>query len=400
MNKTALVVHWEIFRHLKNKQFIIGLLLTPLFFAIFAGLPRLLEKFDKPAEYSYFVVDHIGIFDQLAKGVSVDNIDLIKYTGDLEQIEQLTASEKRTGYFVFHETFWETGEISLHFKERTQSAERIIQAVLTDTLQQHRLLKTGIDQDQLKFITASATIIGFALEEAIVPKRNEIILSIASIILIFFLIFSSGSMLMQSALQERRDRMAEIMLSSLKPNQLMQGKIIGHFILGLIQLTFWLALSIPVIVFLVEFPLRQALAETNLAVILLFGTLGYLLFSSLFVSMGATMDDLQSAGNSQGLVLMIPMTPFLFISPVINNPNGVLARFAGLFPLTSPVIMVLRNALTSVPLWEIIISLVLLSFSSFVLMRLGGKVFRIGMLMYGKTASFGEIAKWLRYKDD
>jgi ABC-2 type transport system permease protein len=179
----------------------------------------------------------------------------------------------------------------------------------------------------------------------------------------------------------------------------MQGKIIGHFFLGLIQLTFWIVLSLPAVVYFLEFPVMEALAETNLVVIILFGTLGYLLFSSLYVSMGATMDDLQSANNSQGIVLMIPMLSFLFISPVVNNPNGLIARFAGLFPITSPVIMILRNAMTHVPAGEIILSLAILAATSYFLMRLGGKVFRIGMLMYGKTATFPEILKWLRYKE-
>jgi ABC-2 type transport system permease protein len=97
-----------------------------------------------------------------------------------------------------------------------------------------------IGTEQLQFLTANANISGIPLEEAIVPKRNEIVVSIAFVALILFLIFSSGTMLMQIALQERRDRMAEIMLSSLKPHQLMQGKIIGHFFLGLLQLTFWI----------------------------------------------------------------------------------------------------------------------------------------------------------------
>jgi len=97
-----------------------------------------------------------------------------------------------------------------------------------------------IGTEQLQFLTANANISGIPLEEAIVPKRNEIVVSIAFVALILFLIFSSGTMLMQIALQERRDRMAEIMLSSLKPHQLMQSKIIGHFFLGLLQLTFWI----------------------------------------------------------------------------------------------------------------------------------------------------------------
>jgi ABC-2 type transport system permease protein len=399
MSKIKKVIVWEMLRHLTNKQFIIGLLITPLIFVVFAGLPRVLERFDRPSKYSYYIIDEIGIFNVLQQNITDENITLSEFTGETAELEELVTEENKTGFFVIDSEFKQIGQVSLYFKERAHNAERMIQSVLSGFLQQSRMQEAGIGTDQLVFLTANAEISNIPLEEAIVPKRNEIIVSIAFIVLIFFLIFSSGTMLMQSALQERRDRMAEIMLSSLKPHQLMQGKIIGHFFLGLIQLTFWIVLSLPAVVYFLEFPVMEALAETNLVVIILFGTLGYLLFSSLYVSMGATMDDLQSANNSQGIVLMIPMLSFLFISPVVNNPNGLIARFAGLFPITSPVIMILRNAMTHVPAGEIILSLAILAATSYFLMRLGGKVFRIGMLMYGKTATFPEILKWLRYKE-
>jgi len=98
--------------------------------------------------------------------------------------------------------------------------------------------------------------------------------------------------------------MAEVVLSSIRPATLMQGKIVGHFLLGLIQLGFWLALGLPIAVYFLDIPVLEALKAVNLPVILVFGLGGYLLFSALFVSLGATMEDMQSASNSQGLVVM------------------------------------------------------------------------------------------------
>ena len=219
-------------------------------------------------------------------------------------------------------------------------------------------------------------------------------------VLVFFLIFTSGTMLMQSALQEKRDRMAEVVLSSVRPGQLMQGKIVGHFLLGLIQLGFWITIGLPIAVYFLDFSIIDALRAVNLPIILFFGLGGYLLFSALFIGLGATMEDMQSASNSQGLVIMLPMLAVFFIGPVISNPDGSIEVFASLFPFTSPAIMMLRSGVTTVPLWQILSSGALLLVTAYVTMVVAAKIFRIGMLMYGKNATPKEIMKWLRYKDN
>lgn len=256
-----------------------------------------------------------------------------------------------------------------------------------------------IAPEQVAYLTAPAEVISVPISEADEPEAMEMLVSTVFVVLIFFLIFTSGTMLMQSALQERRDRMAEVVLSSILPSQLMQGKILGHFLLGMIQLVFWLIIGLPLVIYFIDFPVWEAISATNIPLLLFFGLLGYLLFSALFVSMGATMEDLQSAGNSQGLVIMLPMMSFLFLGPVMSNPDGTIAVFASLFPFTSPAIMIIRNAMTKVPGWQMLVSAILLLITTWVISKLAAKIFRIGTLMYGKTATIGEIVKWVRYKE-
>lgn len=110
--------------------------------------------------------------------------------------------------------------------------------------------------------------------------------------------------------------------------------------------------------------------------------------------------DLQSASNSQGLVVMLPMLSFLFLGPVISNPDGVIALFASLFPFTSPAMMMLRSGLTVVPRWQLLVSGSLLVLTTWATIIMAAKIFRIGMLMYGKNATMQEIFKWLRYKEN
>jgi ABC-2 type transport system permease protein len=112
------------------------------------------------------------------------------------------------------------------------------------------------------------------------------------------------------------------------------------------------------------------------------------------------MDDIQNAGNAQGLVMMLPMLSFFFIAPVVSNPNGSVAVLASFFPFTSPVIMIIRSAMTQVPVWQVVLSVIVLLLAVLAISLAAAKVFRVGMLMYGKTASLAEIGKWLRYREE
>ncbi len=398
MKETWKIAKWEVMRNLRNKQFIIGLLLTPIIMAMFSGVPRLLERWNQPAVSTYYVLDQAQGMQGLSE-MSLGNVLLKSYAGSAETIEQSVREAEVAGYFSLHHGFFETGELELFFNERNNDGVGVIGSFLSNLLQQQRMQAANIAPEQLAHLTSQASVVAVAMESADVPGGEEVIVSMAFIALIFLLIFSSGTMLMQSALQERRDRMAEVVLSSIRPNQLMQGKVLGHFLLGVLQLVFWIALGLPAIIYFLDFPVWEAITQVNVPVLLFFGLFGYLLFSAIFVSLGATMEDLQSAGNAQGLVIMLPMLSFLFIGPVVSNPDGVIAQFASIFPFTSPALMIMRNAITRVPTWELILSAVVLIATTLLIIRLAAKVFRVGMLMYGKNASMGEIVKWMQYKD-
>jgi ABC-2 type transport system permease protein len=398
MKETWKIATWEIMRNLRNKQFLIGLLLTPALIALFAVLPALLDRWNQPAPSEYYVVDKIDAFHFFAESPS-PSVSFLEYTDDLANINEDVQENKLAGYFILDEEFLETGEIEVVLNNRMSEGENIIRTLLSSVLQYYRIQQTNIDTNTLVYVTAPAIVHTVSIDQDDDAFLYKIVVAVAYMILIFYLVFASGSMLMYSALQERRDRMAEVVLSSIGAQQLMQGKIIGHFILGIIQLAFWLLLGIPALIYFVDFPVWEAITQSNVVVPIFYALLGYLLFSALFVGMGATMEDIQSAGNSQGLVIMIPMMGLFFIGPVISNPDGLISQLASIFPLTSPIIMVLRAAITDVGLWEFILSGILLILATILIVKASAKIFRIGMLMYGKNADLREIIRWLRYKD-
>ncbi len=391
------IAKWEITRNLTNKQFIIGLLLTPVLIGLFSGVPILLDRLNQPSLSIYYVVDHLGERANL-QTMLPENVVLKEHV-EVTSVAEMVRETNASGYFTLDQAFLTTGQIDVVYNDRSMETLNTVGRSLTALLQQVRLANSVVSPQELAFVTAPALVREVALDEELEPQRMHMIVASIFTILVFFLIFTSGTMLMQSALQEKRDRMAEVVLSSVRATQLMQGKILGHFLLGMMQLVFWVAIGLPIARYFWEFPVMEALAAVNLPVILFFGLGGYLLFSALFVGLGATMEDMQSASNSQGLVMMLPALSFLFMGPVFTNPDGVIAVFASLFPFTSPAIMMLRGGLTVVPLWQTLSSAALLLLTAWVIMLFASKIFRIGMLMYGKNASFKEIAKWLRYKE-
>jgi ABC-2 type transport system permease protein len=131
--------------------------------------------------------------------------------------------------------------------------------------------------------------------------------------------------------------------------------------------------------------------------LIFFALTGYLLYAALFVGIGATMTDMQSASNTQGMVFMLPVLGILFVGPVISNPNGLAAQIGTFFPLTSPTITILRLGLAEVPAWELAVAGLILIVTTILVIKAAAKVFRVGMLMYGKTASVAEMWKWMRY---
>src|SRR5690606_29216212 len=201
----------------------------------------------------------------------------------------------------------------------------------------------------------------------------------------------------QSASQEKKDKIAEIILSSVTPGELMNGKIIGYFVLGLIQVVVLLIFVVPFAATKIDEPIIEYLFVPETLLLVFIAILGYLLFAAIFVGIGATMADMTTSGNFQGLVMMLPFLSFVLMAPVLSNPSGIVAQVASYVPFTSPGVLIMRlTALDEWPWVEIIIAIVVLVISILLFMKLAGKIFKVGILMYGKNATPGEIWKWIR----
>jgi ABC-2 type transport system permease protein len=244
----------------------------------------------------------------------------------------------------------------------------------------------------------------------------------------FFFIMMYGQMVVQSVVEEKTNRIIEVIISSVRPFDLMMGKIVGVGLVGLLQLLIWLIIGGGAIVALQVFfgagmdaatalEARQAMSmmqsnpemlsavngllmvnwlQVGICLILYFAG-GYLLFSSLYAMFGSAANDSQEAQQ-----LMMPLTIVLLLAfytgfAASQNPEGGMAFWCSLIPFTSPVVMMVR-APFEIPVWELAVSVFLLYVTAILMVKLAARIYRVGILMYGKKVTFAEMVKWLKYK--
>lgn len=258
----------------------------------------------------------------------------------------------------------------------------------------------GLDPDQLRQ----------QFEQSAAAGQEPIISLILAMIIAFiflFVVLFSGTFVLQNIVREKQNRAIELLLAAVSPRQLIAGKIMAFGGIGLVQAFIWVAVGLGI--FLVVGPylgvpvwpllslMLAFMPWSKLALFLVFFALGYLFIASLSAGMGSTMNDVFSGQQLQGLVVTFPvMMPLLVATVLLNDPTGTLARVLSVIPPTIPGTMMLRIAIAELPLWEIALSLAVLAVGTLAMMRLAGKIFEVGMLMYGKTANMAEIWRWVR----
>ena len=310
----------------------------------------------------------------------------------------------------------------------TQKIQNVIEAKLTKT----NLVNANLDTLVINKAQANVNInLTKASGEESVKGLNEIKIGIGGafgyLIMMFIIIY--GNMVMRSVIEEKTSRIVEIIISSVKPFQLMIGKIIGTSLAGLLQFFIWAAIGLSLMFAASAFfgvnvgptarispelmdAAQQEMAGTvqmyikelwNLPIasilisFVVYFIGGYFLYSSFYAAIGAAVDN-QTDSQQFLLPIMMPLILAVYIGffTVINDPHGTVAVIFSMIPLTSPIVMLMRIPF-GVPLWQIAISVTLLFASFFAVVWFAAKIYRIGILMYGKKPSWMELYKWLKY---
>lgn len=219
---------------------------------------------------------------------------------------------------------------------------------------------------------------------------------------IFFImaLFGGAQYLMQAVLDEKENRTIEVVITSVTPTQLMAGKILGLGLVGFIQMLVWLASAAIALGILRErIPFLQNVVITPdfIALALVLFVLQYLLLGAFMAAIGTMVNDAKQGQNYATPFTLLAMAPFFFLVVILFDPNGTLAVLLSLFPFTAPMTLMLRYGMTSVPLWQVGLAIVLLVISVISAMWLAGRIFRIGMLRFDKGVKWGELAGSIRF---
>ena len=408
MRNSLKVAKWEIKRNLTNKSFIISLLSTPVIFLAFLFIPMLFDQSTPDEPVDLYVYDELGMTDTLQntiKSASISDLNVfitdknkLGMQGDLAELEN-------SMYLRLTEDSLKNGQISLYITDDLNDAIQAEVDIIEQLIYQFQINRLGLTPEQQQIISKQVTLVPTQFTESEAGAKKDSLTETTSLNriipgvfagIILFSIVMTGMMIFQSASQEKKEKVAEIILSSLTSAELMQGKIIGYFVLGITQVVIWFIVALPALMWRFDFQLVKYLLVPETFLFLFIAFAGYLLFAAIFVGIGATVEDMTATSNFQGIVMMLPFLPFVFIKPLLDDPNGTIATIGSFIPITAPSILIYRlTVLEEWPWLEIGLALIVLVCSVWVFIKLAGKIFNIGILMYGKNASPKEIWKWM-----
>ncbi|MAY54213.1 MAG: ABC transporter permease [Flavobacteriaceae bacterium] len=436
MNHLSLIIKREYLTKVRNKSFIIMTFLSPLIMVGIFTLVGYLSQLNNDKVRVISVLDESGLFAEQFE--STDNLKYERVDGlALSEAKKITEENGNYGllYIPNNSNIDELAKSITFYSEDSPSLGTLddIEDAIQEKANTMKLTEAGIDAARIKELrirvdTKLETFKG--QETSKLGSGIKLVFGGAAGYLLFMFIIIYGNMIMRSVIEEKTSRIIEVIISSVKPIKLLLGKILGTSLAGVTQFLAWVILLglfsvIASSIFGIDpgsMPQQQeALAQADAAggmesivqdvfveisnlpianlvvMFLLFFVGGYLLYASLYAAIGAAVDS-ETDTQQFMLPLLMPLILAVYVGffTVIDNPHGTVSQVFSYIPFTSPVVMLMRIPF-GVPLWQQIISVVIL-FATFIgTVWFASKIYRVGILMYGKKASYKELAKWLKY---
>lgn len=421
MKHLRIIVEREYLNRIRNRSFVIMTFVSPLIVVVFALIIGFLTNMNNNSKAKDIViVDESGLCADVFQNTEAVQY---KYLGKVPLKEAQAEVLAQGNYALLYITSdWKVSFYSEESPSLTLTND--LKSILEKTLFKYNLTEKGIDQ---KEIEAAKTKIAIQVQNFTGEKTSELdnVMKISIggmagyLILMFIVIY--GNMIMRSVIEEKTNRIVEIIISSVKPFTLMLGKILGTSLAGLTQFAIWMLifavlLGLAPSFFQIDTP-AQVLQEGNLQeinnivsalyhfpfaetfiVFLLFFVGGYLLYSSLYAMVGAMVDN-ETDTQQFMLPILLPLMLAFYVGmfSVIEEPHGTISVVFSYIPFTSPVVMLMRIPF-GVAWWEVLLSLLILYLTFFLVIKLASKIYRIGILMYGKKPSYREVWKWLKMR--
>lgn len=419
MNKVLLIIQREYITRVRKKAFLIMIFVVPLLIFVMGKVIAMVAKNSDELQdkQTVNVIDESHLFDTKLK--SSKNVSFVPSAETLDKAKSKLQDDENLSVLYIAADYKKADAVQLFSKKKPSlTLTGQIEGQINDIVSTKSLIDNHIDPALLKTINSSKVSISAKEVTATGTKDANVGatmgLGIACAIIIYMALFIYGAQVMRGVIEEKTSRIIEVVISSVKPFQLMLGKIIGVGLVGLTQFGAWIILSV-----LATNIAGQAASATPgggmmgllsvlatipfgyiLGCFLFYFITGYLLYSALFAAVGSAVDS-----ETETQQFMFPITmPLLFtyllsVTVLFRAPDSPLAVWLSIIPFTAPVAMMVRIPFGGVAPWQLALSMTLMVAGFVFTTYVAARIYRVGILMYGKKASFKELAKWFFYKE-
>lgn len=440
MSKLWIIIKREYLTRVKKRSFILGTILTPIAFALFFVVVGFIFAYEGDEKLKVAIIDEGGFLEGTTlKAANDGSMYFIKSTESIEDLKTKIKADEYNGALVIPalNNIKSKEHRITYYAEKQPSIEQHlkIEKQVEQVIRNYKIKTLELDKTALAALKTDITLDPKPLEDS--DQDASIFTSFIAAgigglmgMVMYFTVFIYGMMVMRSVTEEKTSRIVEVMISSVKPFQLMMGKIIGVGAVGLTQVAIW-AILIPVVymfVFLLfgfdveqmnnanmqagamdpedmQVMAAQVISELThqkwwliIPLFIFYFLGGYFLYASLFAAVGSAMDHDLGEGQALTIPITIPVImAFYIMFAAVRSPDSSLAVWSSIFPLFSPIVMPARLAFNP-PFWQIALSVIVLALTAVFFVWLSARIYRVGILMYGKKVGFKELGKWLFYK--
>jgi ABC-2 type transport system permease protein len=430
LHKIWLIVRSEYWRRVRSTAFILATLLVPVGFVVVAAAPAALGYLaDQGSRRTVAVVDQTGRLGDPLAAASTEQLTFRPVAQSPDSVRAAVRAGAYDGYLLLPDSLLDGTGRATYYSMQSGG--------LTDQIQIEDRVGTVVQQQRLRAADATAAVLSILESDASVRTRTikeagtgadhtfaYTAIGYVMAFVIYFAVFVYGQYVMQGVIEEKSSRVVEVIVSSVRPFELLMGKVLGIGAMGLTQMVVWAALvtgglagAAPLLAFFLDPASLGVPADASSAAVaeaagltvppvpyallgwfVLFFVGGFLLYASLFAAVGSAVEQQQDAQNLLLPVLTPLILPLLFLAFVLESPDATVSVVLSLIPFFSPILMMLRAAITTVPVWQMLVALGLLGATFVAMIGLAGRIYRVGILSYGKTPSLREVARWITYR--
>ncbi len=420
MNAILTVIKREYLTRVKTKGFIISTLIIPVFILAITTIPTLMALKKTENVRHILVADQSGnIYHQLENvfsdtnkvGEQIYQFKNVQVEHDLEQQKEALLAQiendEADGVLILPEDIVQSNQMEYYAKSVTDfTFLGRLEGGMTQIVTESRLSAEGLDPQKVKELTRRLDMDTFKVETGGEVQKDEGFSFFISYILVFTLymvVLLYGQQIMHSVIEEKTSRVIEVVISSVRPFHLMLGKIIGICSVGLTQFLLWIGAVVFLLTYAGAFlPIADA-GLPNIPIsfflfFLLFFILGYFLYAAMYAAIGAMVNSEQEAQQLQFFVISFLILGIVMMMPIIKAPDSSLAVVLSTIPFISPITMFLRITVQMPPISQLALSIGLLVVTIIATVWVVSRIYRIGILMYGKRPNLPEVMKWIRYR--